>query len=182
MGQKRHRYTRDWMGWKCVKCGVEAFPTAQQFYRHWDRVHQDAESCSEGSIATSSGLDATSGSSVSSAAHSGAPPGDGQRSEMCSDQPSGGGCSCDAGGGADGMQAQQDEGVVAAALEPAVASSPGCHPGPDVGAAEVPEHLDADLFYDPVCPSLLSVAAPVLAHVACQCFHAFTEHMVRPFA
>ena len=142
MGRKRHRYTRDWSGWKCTKCGVKAFPTPQQFYRHWDKKHANEESRSEDSSAASSGLNASSSRSASGAAHSGAPPSNDQHSGACSAQPSG--------GGADGMEVQQDEGVVAAASEQAAAPSPDCHLKPNFGTAEVPEHLDSDLFYDAV--------------------------------
>lgn len=151
MGHKRHRYTRDWTGWKCSKCAVAAFPTLQRFYRHWERAHLDAESSCSGSddgSVPSSGSGDMSGNSVSGAGHSncgGTLPGDDPRSETRSDQP------CGLSHGADGLEAQQDDVVDAAASEQAMAPGLDVHPGTAVGDTQVPEQLDGDLFYDAVC-------------------------------
>ena len=132
---------------------MEAFPTPQQFHRHWEQVHPDAESScssSEDSSAAGSGSDITSGGRVSSAVHGGASPGDDECSETHSDQPSSRGLSH----GANGEEvAEQGEVLDAGGSGQAVAPAPDSHPGTDLGDALAPEQREGDFFYDAVRPT-----------------------------
>ena len=145
MKRKRPRFIRVGKGYKCPKCEVKVFPIPKQFYRHWDKVHSDAESNSSssssssssgGSGTASSGSDVQRNSGTSSAEHSGITPGAAMPIGLRS-------ASVDQSVSRAASQGVAEEGVVAAQVS---------HPGGDAGIALVPEHVEGELFYDAVGP------------------------------
>ena len=164
------------------------FPIPKQFYRHWDKVHPDAESNSSSSGSSSggsgtagSGSDVQRNSGTSSAKHSGITPGAampiGSRAASVDQS-----VSRAASQGVAEIGQQQGD-VSDAAAEQAVVAAQDGHPGGDAGIALVPEHVEGDLFYDavgPMPPEGYSTRALPPANVlrirTCMCSNMHDEH------
>jgi len=155
MQRKRPRFTRVGQGYKCPKCDLEAFPARAQFYRHWRKVHPDAESNS-GSSSRDSG-NASSGSDVqkpsegNSADRSGGTPGTAMptRTRSASVEQS---ISRAASQGVDETVAQQGD-MVGTSSQQAVVPDQGRHPDDDACVAQGPEQVEGNICSDAVSSS-----------------------------
>jgi len=174
MRQKRANPIRDETGgYKCPRCEVTAFRVRQQYYRHWDREHWDANSSSSSSsddsvsrggedirstTSSSTASDLDSESTASSAQHSSSAP---DLALPCEPRSA----SVDRGISQDGGNI----GVEQCAMQDAMAAGQDMVSAPDgCPCSEVPGDEEGDLFFDAVCPAPLDAIASALASATCQ--------------